>query len=91
MFSFSLSGTGFDGFDGFGIVGFGLGQVDFGLLKDVFVIGDAGFQSGDGVFVVSDFVNQSSDGFVTDGLVSSVFFVSSGLVIINFVNDFLDQ
>jgi len=40
VFGFSLSGSGFDGGNDFFVIVLGLGQVDFGLLQDVFVIGD---------------------------------------------------
>ena len=59
VFGLSLGGPGLDGVDGLFVVSLSLGEVNSGLLQNVFIVGNAWSQSGDGLFVLADFLDQS--------------------------------
>lgn len=91
VLSSSLGGSFLDGLDGFIEVSFSLGQVDFSLGQDIFVISDGGLEGGNSILVFSDLLLQSSDGLVANALVRSVLGISRLLIGVNLAQDLIDQ
>jgi hypothetical protein len=83
VFSGSDFGSGGDGINDFFVVLIGLGEVNGGLLEDVFVFRNGKFGNSDGVGGLLNLFVQRGNGLVTNGFISSIFSIGFVLIILN--------
>jgi len=91
VFNLSLFGSLVDGIDGLIVVLLGLSEVNLSLFEDGTVVGDGGFEGSDGGYVLGDLLVESTDGFVTHGLVGLVVGVMFSLILLELSGDFVKE